>query len=49
MLRACNTCNRRLRRKTVCVETKKIACRKCCEQHNEGCYYHHFCWSRLMS
>jgi len=49
MIRPCKTCGRRLRIKTICIETRKRICKKCCEMHNERCEYHFFCWNRLHS
>jgi hypothetical protein len=48
MIRTCKTCGRRLRIKTVCVETGKKVCKKCCEMHSEGCDYHLFCWNKIV-
>ncbi len=48
MVGACDTCGRRLRRKVKCIEKKVNLCKSCCELHDEGCEYHHFCWSKLV-
>jgi hypothetical protein len=47
MMESCKTCGRRGRSKTICIETGEHICRKCCDLHNEGCYYHMFCWSKF--
>ncbi|MBN2330437.1 MAG: hypothetical protein JXC85_01355 [Candidatus Aenigmarchaeota archaeon] len=47
MRNACSVCGRRLRRKVKCIETKSHMCKGCCELHEEGCNYHHLCWSSL--
>ena len=49
MLDRCGTCGRRLRRKTVCIESKKHICKKCCDLHVDNCYYHMFCWTKLLA